>query len=241
MKNENSIIDIEQYAKEGKKIPMAEHYRIRIDKEHYVVDVPEMTGRSLLELAGKNPPERFALYQRMQGNKPKKIELDEIADFRTPGVERFMTLPLDQTEGGMPAKSQPNLRRDFELPKEDLQFMERMGLLWENVTEGKIQRVIIYGYSDIPNGYNQRSVDIHLRIDRTYPDTQIDMVYFSPALSRADGKAIRAVSTMNFDGKIWQQWSRHRTAGNPWRIGIDNLESHITLIGEWLKMELEKV
>lgn len=97
----NDVIDVEQYAKEGKEIPHAKQYRIRIDKEHFVVDVPEMSGRGLLNLAGKTPPERFALYQKLHGGQTKKIELDQIANFQEPGVERFMTLPLDQTEGGI--------------------------------------------------------------------------------------------------------------------------------------------
>jgi hypothetical protein len=37
--------------------------------------------------------------QKLRGGEVKKIGLDEEADFTTPGVERFMTLPLDQTEG----------------------------------------------------------------------------------------------------------------------------------------------
>ena len=132
----NEIIDIEQYAKQGKKIPHAKKYRIRIDKDHYVVDVSEMTGRALLELAEKKPVERFAIYQKLHGGKTKKIELDEVADFRAPGVERFMTLPLDQTEGGMPAAENPVLRYQFELSEEDLEFLNALGLPWETVIEG---------------------------------------------------------------------------------------------------------
>ncbi len=100
MDNEiKEVVDVEQYAKEGKPIPTAKQYKIRIDKQHFVVDVPEMTGREILKLADKTPPERFALYQKLHGGQTKKIELDQTADFREPGVERFMTLPLDQTEG----------------------------------------------------------------------------------------------------------------------------------------------
>mgnify|MGYP001197157994 CR=1 FL=1 len=94
-----SIVDIEQYAKEGKDIPAAEKYRIRIDKEHYVVSAPAMTGAQLLALAQKQPVERFSLYQKLKGGETKKVEYGQVADFRAPGVERFMTLPLDQTEG----------------------------------------------------------------------------------------------------------------------------------------------
>jgi hypothetical protein len=37
--------------------------------------------------------------QKLRGGQTKRIDLDERVDFTTPGVERFMTLPLDQTEG----------------------------------------------------------------------------------------------------------------------------------------------
>ena len=238
---DQEIVDVELFAKKGKKIPHSKRYRIRIDKEHYVVEVPEMIGRDLLKLAAKDPPERFALYQKLHGGQAQKIELDEMVDFRSPGVERFMTLPLDQTEGGMPAESHPEPRRHFELPEEDIEFLDALNLQWETVSEGKIQCVIIYGYTNIPDGYEQERITLRVCIERAYPDTQIDMVYFNPSLSRKDGKAINKTITQTFDGKSWQRWSRHRTPQNPWRIGVDNLETHITLVGEWLAKELQKV
>lgn len=93
------VVDLEEYAKAGKKIPESEHFRIRIDKDKYDVAVPMMTGRQLLTLAGKNPPEGYSIFQRVAGGQTIKIELEHKVDFRTPGIERFMTIPLDQTEG----------------------------------------------------------------------------------------------------------------------------------------------
>lgn len=93
------IVEIEEFGKKNEKPPKAKKYKIRIDKEKYTVEVSQMTGRELLVLAQKNPPERYTISQKFHGGQPKKIGLDEIADFTTPGVERFMTLPLDQTEG----------------------------------------------------------------------------------------------------------------------------------------------
>ena len=95
----DEIVDLEECAKSNRKPPRASQYRIRIDKQHYVVDVSEMTGRQLLELAGKLPPEKYKIHQKLRGGQAKQIGLNEKADFTTPGVERFMTLPLDQTEG----------------------------------------------------------------------------------------------------------------------------------------------
>jgi hypothetical protein len=96
----DEIIDIEEYAKAGLKPPKARRYQIRIDKQKLVVEVPAMTGRELLNLAGKTPATNFMISQKMSGGEARKIGYDEKADFTAPGIERFMTLPLDQTDGG---------------------------------------------------------------------------------------------------------------------------------------------
>lgn len=93
------IVDLEEYALADRCPPRARRYRIRIDKHKYEVKVPAMTGRELLTLAGKLPVTNYMISQKFRGGQAKKIGLDEKADFTTPGVERFMTLPLDQTEG----------------------------------------------------------------------------------------------------------------------------------------------
>jgi hypothetical protein len=96
---QSEIVDVEEYAREGKVPPKGMRYRIRIDKQKYDVDVPSMTGRELLELAGKRPPERYRIDMKLRGGETRLVRLDESVDFTTPGLERFMTLPLDQTEG----------------------------------------------------------------------------------------------------------------------------------------------
>ncbi len=93
------LVDIEECGKANRKPPNARQYRIRIDKQRHVVDVPAMTGQELLVLAEKTPPERYTISQKMHGGQSHVIDLNEEADFTAPGVERFMTLPLDQTEG----------------------------------------------------------------------------------------------------------------------------------------------
>ncbi len=93
------VVDLEECAKADRRPPRARRYRIRIDKKVFEVGVPMMTGRDLLMLAGKQPPEMYMIFQKLRGGQTRRIGLDELADFTTPGVERFMTLPLDQTEG----------------------------------------------------------------------------------------------------------------------------------------------
>lgn len=74
-------------------------FRIQIDKDHFELSNPTPTGRELLELAGKTPPERFGIYQKVRSGQPQRIQLDQTVDLGEPGTEKFVTLPLDQTEG----------------------------------------------------------------------------------------------------------------------------------------------
>jgi hypothetical protein len=133
------------------------------------------------------------------------------------------------------------VRRDFRLPAEDEAFMEATELRWETIAEGAgdqmVRRLVIYGFQ-IPAGYNIAVADLFLRIEPLYPDTQIDMVYFHPALAKASGGAIGALSVEPFDEKQWQRWSRHRTGQNPWRPGLDSVETHLALVRTWLTREL---
>jgi len=94
----DEIVDLEQFAKEDRTPPRSLRYRIRIDRERYVVQAPCLTGRELLALAGKKPAE-FQLFQKFRGGEMEQVLPDAKVDFTRRGVERFVTLPLDQTEG----------------------------------------------------------------------------------------------------------------------------------------------
>lgn len=206
-------------------------YKVKIDKEVLETKDPTPTGRDLLLLAGKTPPEQFAIYQKPKEGRPIRIALDERVDLREPGIERFVTLPLDQTEG-------LGGRRQFALPADDTAWLESQGFHYELVLEG-VPRVIVYNLA-LPAGYTADRVDVNVRIEPGYPDAQIDMAYFYPAIARKDGRSIGALSSDQFDGKVWQRWSRHRTPANPWRPGVDNLSTHFALIEHWLVRELAK-
>jgi hypothetical protein len=101
MNNQNKQeIDVESFTKAGKEIPKGHIYIIIVDRQQFKVEDECMTGRDILLLAGKTPPERFQLNVRYKGGKVAKVGYDETICFTTPGVEKFMTIPLDQTEGG---------------------------------------------------------------------------------------------------------------------------------------------
>ena len=128
------------------------------------------------------------------------------------------------------------MRRDFRLPEADEEHLEGRGLPWEAVVDGNQSWVLVHDWP-IPAGYNCQTVTVALMIPPAYPDVGLDMVYFDPALSRLDGRPIGALSPHQAMGRTWQRWSRHYTGQNPWRIGMDDISTHLILIGDWLRRE----
>lgn len=131
------------------------------------------------------------------------------------------------------------VRRQFDLPESDVQFLEDCGYEWETVLDGS-RWVLIHSFPTHP-GYNHQQVTVAIRIEAGYPMNQLDMAYFHPSLCRADGIPIGATQVLQpISGVSFQRWSRHRTSENPWRPGFDSLETHIHLIEDWLRREFEK-
>jgi hypothetical protein len=232
MSQNMEIIDLEAYGKKGKPVPKGPKYRIKIDREVFVVENECMPGRELLALAGKNPPEKYQINVKLKGGKVEAVKLDEKICFTRPGIEKFMTLPLDQTEGEIE-------RRQFELLDEDMEFLNSLGLRWETLADSTGMWVLVYKYP-VPDGYNTETVTVAIKIELGYPRTHLDMAYFLPALSRKDGQPIGALSGQQIDNKAFQRWSRHRTGQNPWREGVDNLSTHLSLVSFWFEQEFIK-
>lgn len=229
---EDEIIDLEWCAKHGHQVPKGRNYRIRVDREHFVVDVECMTGREILQLAGKKPVERFQLRQRLRGGEVRTIGYDQKVCFTDPGIEKFKTMPLDQTEG-------ESLRRDFTLLEEDVEYLNSLAFPWEAVSFRNQHWVFVHDYP-LPEGYNVKTATAAIRITPGYPDAKLDMIYFNPPLNRLDRQPIKALTTMQLDGKTFQRWSRHRTQANPWRPGIDDISTHLPLVNYWLSDEFNK-
>ena len=91
--------DLEQLARAGCHPPKAMRYRIRVDDHYFVTTHHSLTGRGILELAGKLPPKDFILTQKTKGGGMHTVALDEVVDFTKPGIERFTTLPRQVQEG----------------------------------------------------------------------------------------------------------------------------------------------
>ena len=232
-------VDVEACAEHGHETPRAKRYRIRVDRQRYTVDRPAMTGREILALAGKNPVNRFRLDQKLRGGQAKKVGYDESVSFAAPGVERFMTVPLDQHEGAVAAPATPSGRREVALPEHDVEHLDARGLPWETVVDGRRQFLLVHDFP-LPDGYQARTATVALMIPPGYPTVQFDMVYFDPPVVRADRQPIGALATLVIGGTPFQRWSRHRTAQNPWRPDLDDVSTHLALVEEWLAQEFVK-
>ena len=89
--NNDEALDIKEYAQSGKAIPQeCKLFRIRIDKEKYIVQQAALTGRELLKLADKDPEQYKVLFMKCSGQ-TVEIELDVNFSFLDPGIERFVT------------------------------------------------------------------------------------------------------------------------------------------------------
>lgn len=219
--------DVETFKGHGPKI------KIKIDGKIYEVDCTSMTGKELLELAGKNPYTKYGISKRMKGNELIPVGYEEEVNLSEPGLEKFITLPYEQTEG-------EGLERAFLFNEEDTFFLDKQGVPYETIKEGMAHWLLIHDFP-IPEGYNIDKATAAISVPGGYPDTSLDMVYFYPPLSLNNGKAIPATNCMvRIRGKQYQRWSRHFTTQNPWRAGIDNLNTFWLYIQNWLKKELTR-
>ena len=235
---EVEIIDVHEHCQNDHPVPVGCKYKILIDREPYVVDQECLTGKEILMLTGKTPPDRFQLRQKFKDGRVVTIKNEQKVCFTDPGIEKFKTIPLDQTEGEQP-QDEVILRREFELLDEDEAYLSSLGLSWEAAKLANQNWILIHNYS-IPAGYNVSEASMAIRMIGGYPTAGLDMVYFYPNLGRADQQHIGALTGHQLDGKIYQQWSRHRTSANPWRADVDNLSTHIPLADFWLSNEFIK-
>ena len=78
------LVDIEEYAKAGKKPPKAKKYRIRIDRDRFDVEKQHITGKELLDLV-KKTPEQWRIYQKVRGQM-QEVQPGETVDLGAEGV-----------------------------------------------------------------------------------------------------------------------------------------------------------
>ncbi len=232
---DDDIIDIEWCFIHGHTPPKGRKYRYKVDGIPYVTHHHIMSGEEVLVAAGKNAKE-YILRQKIHGSWIT-IEPTHEIDFTKHGIEKFKTIKNEHTEGEQ--TNEKSLRRDFSLLEEDEDYLNSLGLDWECILQGPVQWVLVHNYP-IPAGFTINQAIVAIRIEPLYPTVQLDMLYFYPAITRKDNLPMGALTDFPLDEKTFQQWSRHRTANNPWRPGIDNLSTHLPLVAVWLENEFTK-
>lgn len=90
-------IDLEAFAREGKQVPKAARYQIRVDKQKFIVDSP-IKGQAILDLVTKSSNE-YRLYEHFHGGQSKVVQPQDDVDLTAPGVERFTTMKIENSEG----------------------------------------------------------------------------------------------------------------------------------------------
>jgi hypothetical protein len=132
------------------------------------------------------------------------------------------------------------MRREFQLPNEDVRFLDSLGLPWEAILQGSERWVLVHEHP-LPDGYNHKRVIVAVLISGGYPEAPLDMFFLYPAITRTDGVAIPASAVQQaLDGKTFQRWSRHRPGDEPWRSGVDSLETHLVLTRDAFDDEFTK-
>lgn len=121
---------------------------------------------------------------------------------------------------------------DFLLPDEDEEFLTaHFPSRWcKREEEGEIG-IIISDYPLPADLYTADKSDLMLIIPADYPTSGLDMFYFSPELSRKDGRTINAIAKEIHFEREWQRWSRHYE----WEPGTDSIVSHISYVSNQLK------
>ncbi len=174
---------------------------------------PFISGLALKKLANV-PADKYHVYQEVRGGQDILIRDADLVDLSKPGVERFITLICDTTEG----------LTALALPEADQRYLDDHGLEADVVSHGPHTGVIVRQLSLPAGKFNHAAADVLILLPTGYPDVPPDMFYFDPWLSlRSTGQyPNRADAALAFNSRNWQRWSRHNPA---WRPGVDGLHT----------------
>ncbi|MER9138467.1 multiubiquitin domain-containing protein [Mesorhizobium sp. M0830] len=170
-----------------------------------------ISGKALRNLAGVD--ERYTIYLEVRGSHDRPIADTDLVDLSGNGIERFITVIRETTEGLVA------------LPSVDRRYLEDNGLTYEIIGEAGSGAVVIKNFPLPPGKFDREAVDIMIQLPAGYPDASVDMFYTSPwiKLKSTGGYAKCADVAHQFAGTNWQRWSRHAD----WRAGIDGVRTMV--------------
>lgn len=192
-------------------------FKFTIDNLQLEWGKPSISGKVLKALAGV-PTDTYDVYLEVRGGGQDILIRDtDLIDLSKPGIERFITLIRDTTEGQML------------LPETDHLYLGTHDIQTEMIKDGP-HTAIVLKQVKLPEGkFNHSRVDVLVTLPPGYPDVAPDMFFCDPwvtltSLGRYPTCADQAYA---FQGRNWQRWSRHNSS---WRAGIDGLHTMIKRI-----------
>jgi hypothetical protein len=192
-------------------------FRFTIDDRQLEWGKPNISGRVLKALAGA-PTDTYDVYLEVRGGGQDVLIRDsDLIDLNKPGIERFITLIRDTTEGLAM------------LPEADQRYLDSHGISAEMVTDGPHTGVVLKQML-LPSGkFNHTAADVLVILPPGYPDVAPDMFFCDPWLTLVSvGRYPTCADQPHaFLGRSWQRWSRHNPS---WRLGIDGLHTMIKRI-----------
>ena len=108
------------------------------------------------------------------------------------------------------------------LPMKCRRYLAERGIRFEEHEEGG-QKAVIVKEIRLPSGrFDAPAADILILLPSGYPDSPPDMFYTLPwlKLTASIRYPNRADSSLEFQGRSWQRWSRHN---DEWRTGVDGI------------------
>ena len=192
-------------------------FKFTIDDRQLEWGKPIISGRVLKALAGV-PTDTYDVYLEVRGGGQDVLIRDtDLIDLGKAGIERFITLIRDTTEGLVT------------LPESDQRYLNSHGIVAEVVRDGPHVGVVLKQVS-LPTGkFDYPSADVLVILPPGYPDVAPDMFFCDPWLRLVPtGRYPNcADQPHDFLGRRWQRWSRHNSS---WRPGIDGLHTMIKRI-----------
>lgn len=185
-------------------------FKFTIDNHQMEWGKPLITGAILRRLSGVGP--KYAIYLEVRGGQDLEISDADVIDLSKPGIERFITVIKETTEGLAT------------LPEGDRKYLEEHGIAHRLVSHGG-QVGIVLEELPLPVGkYDYDKVDLLIILPGGYPDACPDMFFTDPwvRLAATGRYPDRADQAHQFEGRSWQRWSRH---SGDWRPGIDGLHT----------------
>ncbi|KPB00674.1 multiubiquitin domain-containing protein [Ahrensia marina] len=188
-------------------------FKFKIDDKDLEWPHACISGFVLRKLAAL--PANYNLWHEIPGQQDQKIADSDVINLDAKGVERFISLIDQTTEGDT-------------LPSFDQSFLADHGYQFEVIQEAGKTGIILKSLH-LPEGkFNAAMADVLVLLPPGYPDCAPDMFYASPHLTLSSGQVPKACSAqLGYAGRVWQRWSRHN---NAWRPGIDGLRTMVARI-----------